>query len=97
MVHKTEEYACDNCGKNLPTCNNSLEIVTSKSERSVGWSRLHVVIQHRHGSHNDGETDNADLCKKCAVKLLTDALQRVKDGERTTKGAETSDQGNWES
>jgi len=96
MIHKIEEYTCDNCGKDLPTCDNNMEIVTSKSEHNIGWSRLHVVIQHHHGSHNDGDIENADLCQKCAVKLLTDALRRVKNGERTTAGVGSSDQGSWE-
>lgn len=94
-THTSEEYTCDNCGRGLQTCNNSLDIVTSKNENNP-WSRLHVKIEHHHGFHNDSEMDPADLCQKCAIKLLTDALQRIKNGERATKGVESSDQGDWE-
>jgi hypothetical protein len=94
-THTSEKYTCDNCGKSLRTSDNSLDIVTSLHEDNP-WSRLHVRIEHRHGFHNDSETDQADLCKKCAAKLLADALQRVNHGERATAGTESSDQGNWE-
>lgn len=85
-----EKHHCDFCGKKLPTYSNSLVIVTSKSEQSIGWSRLRVTIEHHHGSHNDGEKNPADLCKRCAIKLLTDAIARVKKGERVSAGVEES-------
>lgn len=83
-------YDCDNCGKKLPTSGNRVVIQTEKSEGPIGWSRLQVTIEHHHGSHNDGETEKADLCKKCTVALLEDALKRVKKGERMSEGVETS-------
>lgn len=80
------KYLCDHCGKKLPTHSNHLAIVTSKNDDSRNWSRLHVTIERHHGIHNDAEIEAADLCKGCAVKLLTDALKRVKAGERLSKG-----------
>lgn len=94
---KSEEisYSCDKCGKKLKTSHNSVNIVTSLSE-SMCWSRLHVQIVHVHGVHNDAETEQADLCKSCAVELLIDALKRVRNGERATEGTEHPEQGAWE-
>lgn len=86
-----EKYYCDRCNKKLPTHSNSMAIVTSLSEQSIGWSRLTVIIQHHHGSHNEGETKPADLCKPCTIFLLTDALKRVKGGERMSAGFESID------
>lgn len=80
------KYHCDNCGKRLPGGDSDVVIVTSKSEESYGWSRLRVTIEHHSGFHNDGEVHPADLCQLCAVKLLTDALKRVKAGERSSAG-----------
>ncbi len=94
MTSQTTSYHCDKCGKKLRTCDNSLEIVTSVSE-SLCWSRLSVKIEYSHGVHNDGTTEQADLCKPCAVALLADALKRVKSGERMTAGVDSSDQENW--
>jgi hypothetical protein len=95
MRNETTTYHCDKCGKKLKTCDNSMNIVTSLSE-SLYWSRLHVQITRIHGMHNDENIDQAELCKSCAVGLLTDALKRVKAGERATAGTETSEQGDWE-
>lgn len=93
------EYSCDKCGKRLKTCDNSLNIRTELSgydtNGSSYWSRLHVEIIHRHGMHNDGTDEQADLCKTCAVALLTDALRRVKAGERASAGTEAIEQGTW--
>lgn len=55
-----------------------------------------MKVEYSHGVHNDGETEDAALCKPCAVKLLTNALKRVKAGERATKGVESSKQEDWE-
>ena len=70
MIHKIEEYTCDNCGKDLPTCDNNMEIVTSKSEHNIGWSRLHVVIQHHHGSHNDDDIENCRLVSEVRSQIV---------------------------
>lgn len=92
MSKATEEkYYCDNCGNKLKSFRNSITIVTEKNDENIGWSRLRVVIEHHHGSHNNGETDPADLCQKCTIELLEDALKRVKKGERASKGVESSD------
>lgn len=88
-THTEQKFTCDRCGKSLPTYNNTIAIVTSNRERSIGWSRLRVTIQHHHGSHNNGKTESADLCQKCAVFLLNDAAQRVEKGERLSAGVET--------
>lgn len=97
MKHQIEKYNCDNCGNELPGHRNSLNIVTSLYEGSgSGWARLHIRIKLRSGIHNDANTTDADLCKACAVNLLKDALKRVQDGERATKGTESSTQGGWE-
>ena len=81
-------YHCDNCGRELNTYKNSLAIVTQLDDSNIGWRRLRVRIEHHHGSHNDGTKEDADLCQECAITLLTDALRRVKAGERATKGSE---------
>jgi len=88
-------YHCDKCGKKLKTCDNELEIVTSLSE-SAYWCRLHLTITHKHGMHNNGNTEPADLCKTCAVELLADALKRVRAGERVSAGVNHAEQEGWE-
>lgn len=92
---QSTKYHCDNCGKTLKNCDNNLEIVTYKDDSSYHWSRLRVKIEYSHGCHNDGETDDADLCKKCALLLLNDAIKRIEKGERATAGAESCDQKGW--
>ena len=94
MICTQSKYHCDNCGKKLagPSC---LNIVTSKSEQSLGWARLHVAVQLISGAHNDSQTSDADLCKKCAIKLLSDALRRVRGGERATAGTEEIEEQGW--
>lgn len=95
---KTEitKYSCDKCGKTLRTCNNKLDIVTDlNGEDSNPWARLHINIIHRHGMHNDSTEEPAELCKGCAINLLTDALKRIKAGERATAGTETINMGKW--
>lgn len=87
--------SCDNCGKKLPTCQNNVEIVTSKSESSF-WRRLHICIKLHSGVHNDGYTKDADICKDCAIKLLGDAIVRIRKGERLTAGVKHSTQSDWE-
>lgn len=89
--HSETKYACDKCRKRLPTHSNHVAIGTTLSDESIGWSRLRVVIEHRHGSHNNGKVNRADLCKKCVIALLTDALNRVKKGERVSAGIDTID------
>jgi hypothetical protein len=94
-THTNEVFNCDRCSKKLRTIDNQMDIVTSLSERSY-WSRLHVRIQHHSGVHNDGELREADLCRDCAIFLLKDALKRVQNGERASKGTESSDLEKWE-
>ena len=86
--------SCDNCGKKLKTCNNHLNIVTSKSESCV-WRRIHVKIENVSGVNNNAETRNADLCQKCAVQLLKDAIKRIESGERVSAGMGHVDQQRW--
>lgn len=93
-THETTTYHCDKCDKKLKTSDNSLNIVSSLSE-SVCWSRLHVKIEHIHGMHNNATVDQADLCKPCAIALLTDALKRVRSGERATAGTEHAEEQSW--
>jgi hypothetical protein len=81
------KHHCDNCDKKLPD-ESHVTIVTSKSEESYCWSRLRVIIEYYHGAHNNGTIDPADLCQLCAVALLTDALKRVKAGERSSAGVD---------
>lgn len=95
-TYREETYSCDDCGVRLFTCDNDLEIVTSKSELNMAWRRLHLTIIHRSGRHNDATVRPADLCKACAIRLLEDALQRAKNGERVTAGVHSSDRGGWE-
>lgn len=45
--------------------------------------------------HNDSTTDRAELCKTCTLKLLGDAMARIRKGERATAGVEESDQARW--
>lgn len=92
---KTTEtkYSCDRCGKRLPTFNNHIVIQTNKNgddDYRTYWERFRVTIEYHHGVHNNGERGPADLCQPCAVALLTDALKRVKDGERLSEGVESS-------
>jgi hypothetical protein len=56
------------------------------SEVSYAWSRLRVTIEHRHGAHNASKTNAADVCQSCAIALLTDALERIRKGERVSAG-----------
>lgn len=93
---KTEHttYQCEVCGKKLPSWHNSLNIKTSLREEGY-WSRLHVKIEHVHGVHNNATTEQADLCKKCAVGLLKDALRRITKGERASAGTEGIEEGKW--
>ncbi len=96
MTQETNtNYYCDNCNKNLPTCDNSLTISTTKSDSNIGWSRLHIKIEHHHGSHNDEQIEDADLCQACTLALLKDALNRVKAGERVSEGVESADAEGW--
>ena len=93
---KTEHttYSCEKCGKKLKAYQNSIDIVTSLREDGY-WSRLHVKIEHIHGVHNDATTEAADLCKLCTIQLLTDALKRIRKGERATAGVEGIEEGKW--
>lgn len=95
MKRLIETHNCDKCGGDLPTSKNSLDIVTSVTEGSGAWARLHVKIMLHHGINNSSRTEDADLCQRCAIELLKDALQRVRMGERSTAGTENSLQGNW--
>ncbi len=92
---KTEEtsYSCDKCGKNLKNASGT-DIMTSLSE-SLSWSRLHVNIILRSGMHNDATEEKADLCKTCTLALLMDAVKRIRKGERSTAGTESSEQKGW--
>lgn len=94
-THTSTTYSCEKCGVKLPTSRNELNIVTRLSD-AVCWSRLHVQIVHRSGIHNASNTEQADLCRSCAIELLKDALGRVNAGERASKGTESSEQRNWE-
>ena len=94
MKRQVEKYACDNCGAPL-LGPSPLNIVTSKSEASMAWSRLHVKIEHRHGYHNNADTEDADLCRRCADILLTDALERIRNRKRASAGTEHSEQQGW--
>lgn len=91
------EYSCDKCGAKLRTCENTLHIVTEVSEpSSVYWERVEVKIVRHSGVHNDSETADAELCKRCAIALLKDALYRVRAGERATAGVKSSRKEGWE-
>lgn len=90
-TYTTSSSTCDNCGKKLPTHQNNVEIVTSKSESSF-WRRLHIRIELHNGMHSK----DADLCKVCAIELLQDAVARIKKGERLTAGVEHSEESKWE-
>jgi hypothetical protein len=95
--HQIIRWSCDNCGKELPSSSNNLNIATDKSTGSYFWERIHVLIERRHGSQNNGASDNADLCQTCAIAILTDALERVVKGERTTaRFGGSSEQRGWE-
>lgn len=93
-TQKIEKYYCDKCKKELSTWHNNLEIVTSLTDGSL-WSRLHVKIEYHHGVGNDFKKDEADLCQECAVELLSDALNRVRKGERATAGVESPTKQTW--
>lgn len=88
-------YHCDNCNESLQSCISNLNIVTSKSEISTYWKRLHVRIQCVTGCHNKAETKEADLCQNCTIALLKDALSRVIKGERASKGTEEINERGW--
>lgn len=88
-------YFCDLCSKKLKTYSNNLNIKTSLSEDTV-WSRLHIFIKHYSGIHNDVDIRDADLCKKCAIDLLKNAIERINKNERVSKGAEDIDELGWE-
>jgi hypothetical protein len=90
------KYFCDRCHKDLPTNRNSMNICTELNGNSIGWSRLHVKIEHRYGSHNDVKTESAGLCRDCTVFILKDALNRIKAGERATRGTEEIKEMGWE-
>lgn len=92
--NETVSYECDKCGKKLKGYNNALNIVTSLSEGGY-WSHLHVRILHRSGVHNDAKERDADLCKSCAVRMLTDAVARIRKGERCTAGAGEVKEQKW--
>lgn len=94
MKSETIHYNCDNCDRTLKTGDNELNIMTSKSESSY-WKRLHLRILVKSGMNNDCTEEDADLCKKCAIDLLEDALRRVKSGERTTAGTASIDAEKW--
>lgn len=91
---ETISVVCDNCGKSLPSYMAQLNIVTPKQEDNP-WKRLHVLIKTRTGYHNRSEESNSDLCKKCAIALLEDAVKRIKLGERTSPGVEEVEKGTW--
>jgi len=91
--HTEEVYSCDLCSKKLDG-HKSLNIVTEIRDDTY-WERLHLRVINQSGVHNDSDDREADLCKKCAVRLLTDALKRVKAGERATAGTESSNQEGW--
>ncbi len=94
MKNVIEKHSCDLCGKPLKTHQNELDIVTEIQEENP-WSRIHVKINNQHGFHNDYKTEPAELCKNCTVKLLTDALKRVKKGERATAGSQSIEMKRW--
>lgn len=81
-------YFCDKCGTALQGSSNHVVINTNVRDLSPAWSRLRITIEHHHGSHNDGTTEPAALCHRCAVLLLTDALARVTAGERVSAGVD---------
>jgi hypothetical protein len=83
--YKVTRYTCDKCGGKLSSDSNVI-IQTTICEDWYSWSRLKVTIEHHYGMHNDGKTEPADLCKKCTVELLKDALKRVQEGERISAG-----------
>lgn len=85
---------CDRCGKKLLS-DGSLNIVSPIHESQRSWGRLHVTIDHRHGYDNNATTDNADLCRDCAIYLLENALARARGGERVSAGVEDPKQLGW--
>lgn len=87
MNTKETKYYCDKCRAKLPTYANAVKIQT-RVDKGMAWSRLLVTIEHHHGVHNDGKTEKADLCKKCTLMLLGDALARVRQGERVSAGVD---------
>lgn len=88
------EYYCEKCDKKLKTCKNNLDIVTKLNDSNF-WSRLHVNILKISGVNNESKTEKADLCKNCTIELLSNALHRVRNGERTTKGSESIEEEGW--
>ena len=74
-----------------------MAIVTELSDKFASyWSRLRVQIIYAHGMHNDRDEKEAELCQTCAIDLLTDALKRIRKGERVTSGYEDINQSAWE-
>lgn len=94
MKIKETKFYCDRC-QIIVSSSSSLDIVTSLNEESIAWSRLHVNIILRSGCHNDSTKEDADLCKRCVIDLLEDALKRVRTGERATAGVESASAGGW--
>lgn len=95
MNTTTSHYNCDKCKKKLKTSQNNLTIVSNEKEGPAVWSRFCVLIEYHHGIHNDATRENADLCQKCAIELLADALKRVKAGERASAGTEEIEKQKW--
>lgn len=79
-------YHCDDCGKQIQRNERNVDIVTAKdSDSTSGRRQLHVTVV-TYTVHDDDhiKINPADLCQECAVKLLDDALQRLKAGEINT-------------
>lgn len=94
MKHQQTFYNCEKCNEKIDSP-SSLNIVTPLKEDEY-WSRLHVRIIHRYGVHNNSKEEYADLCQTCTIALLVDALSRVRNGERASKGTEDPGQKGWE-
>lgn len=94
MRTETTTYSCDKCSKLLRSSANAVNIVTTLRDTRY-WSRLHVRIEHSHGVDNSVKTEQADICKECAVLLLKDALKRVQEGERASAGTENAEMRTW--
>ena len=93
--HETTTLTCDNCRKRVSSY-STLDITTKEYEQGAGWQRLHVRITCKSGYHNSvSRGTDADLCQKCAIKLLADALKRVRLGERASAGVESSEMRGW--
>lgn len=98
MGSSTEtKYYCDKCHKDLKGYGgHHVNIRTRTLEMTSLWQQLHVQIFYAHGNNNDGDKKEADLCQRCAIEILKDALERVQAGERVTKGVQDSKQLDWE-